>query len=241
MGLDGPETSEEALDEAGRTRDELVEYIRDLADARLEACQQEHGDEVWSQVERFVLLRTIDSLWVEHLTELDDMRRGIGLRGYAQQDPLNEFRKEAFRLYEELSGLIRRQVATTIFRVTVKREPETVPLPGPGQPARVAAGVGGSSGAPNGAAQALAHTHEPRPPLAAGQAALRQPTAGLADPSAVRGLPADPMRTARETPGDAQVTGGSVRPGFTPSGGRIGRNEPCWCGSGQKYKKCHGA
>ena len=51
-----------------------------------------------------MLLRTIDTLWVEHLTELDDMRRGIGLRGYAQQDPLNEFRKEAFRLYEELRG-----------------------------------------------------------------------------------------------------------------------------------------
>ena len=57
------------------------------------------------QVERIVLLRTIDSLWVEHLTELDDMRRGIGLRGYAQQDPLNEFRREAFRLYEEFRGL----------------------------------------------------------------------------------------------------------------------------------------
>ena len=68
-------------------------------------------------IERFVLLRTIDSLWVEHLTELDDMRRGIGLRGYAQQDPLNEFRKEAFGLYEELSGFIRHQVASTIFRV----------------------------------------------------------------------------------------------------------------------------
>ena len=60
------------------------------------------------------------------------MRRGIGLRGYAQQDPLNEFRKEAYRLYEELRDLIRRQVATTIFRVTVKREaPRRVPLPGP--------------------------------------------------------------------------------------------------------------
>ena len=58
-----------------------------------------------------MLLRTIDSLWVEHLTEVDDTRRGIGLRGYAQQDPLNEFRKEAFRLYEELRDFIRRQVA----------------------------------------------------------------------------------------------------------------------------------
>jgi preprotein translocase subunit SecA len=49
------------------------------------------------------------------------------------------------------------------------------------------------------------------------------------------------MRTARETPGDAAAASGSARPGFTPSGARIGRNDPCWCGSGQKYKKCHGA
>ena len=54
------------------------------------------------------------------------------------------------------------------------------------------------------------------------------------------GLPADPMSGARNAPGDAGASG-SVRPGFTPSGARIGRNDPCWCGSGQKYKKCHGA
>ena len=190
-----------------------------------------------------MLLRTIDSLWVEHLTELDDMRRGIGLRGYAQQDPLNEFRKEAFRLYEELSDLIRRQVATTIFRVTVRREPETVPLPGPGQPARVAAGAG----APDGGSERRRDGRRPcprrrGPPLAAGQAALRQPAAGLA--GSVRGTrpprrpDAQRARGPRVTPRSA---GGSVRPGFTPSGARIGRNEPCWCGSGQKYKKCHGA
>ncbi|MCJ7711546.1 MAG: preprotein translocase subunit SecA, partial [Chloroflexi bacterium] len=116
MGLEGEPTSEDTLDEEASSREALVSYILDLADARLEARETEHGEEVWSQVERFVLLRTIDSLWVEHLTEIDDMRRGIGLRGYAQQDPLNEFRKEAFRLYEELRDLIRRGVATTIFR-----------------------------------------------------------------------------------------------------------------------------
>src|SRR3954451_7538943 len=135
MGLSGEGTSEADLD-AMRTREELVAHLHDLAETEIETRETEHGEEVWSQVERFVLLRTIDSLWVEHLTELDDMRRGIGLRGYAQQDPLNEFRKEAYRLYEELSDLIRRQVATTIFRVSVKREPTTVPMPGPGQPAR---------------------------------------------------------------------------------------------------------
>ncbi len=199
-----------------------------------------------------MLLRTIDSLWVEHLTELDDMRRGIGLRGYAQQDPLNEFRKEAFQLYEELSELIRHQVATTIFRVTVKREPATVPLPGPGQPARHTHADGSVHPGPshdeapgNGNAGAVAAVTAgavaSAAPLSGGQAALRQPaSAPLPDPSAIRGLAADPMRTARETPGDAAVSG-SPRPGYTPSGARIGRNDPCWCGSGQKYKKCHGA
>ncbi len=239
MGLEGAGTSEAELDEVATTRDELVEHMRQLADDQLETNEQEHGEEVWSQVERFVLLRTIDSLWVEHLTEVDDMRRGIGLRGYAQQDPLNEFRKEAYRLYEELSGLIRHQVASTIFRVTVRREPATVPLPGPGQPGRLEDGTGadatnganGTNGTPGNAVRPAAA----RASLAAGGAALRRP-----DAAPMTGLPSDPMRGAREAPGDAAASGG-VRQGFTPSGARIGRNEPCWCGSGQKYKKCHGA
>jgi preprotein translocase subunit SecA len=238
MGLEGPETSEEALDEAATSRETLVEHVRDIVDGELERRQTEHGEEVWSQVERFVLLRTIDSLWVEHLTEIDDMRRGIGLRGYAQQDPLNEFRREAYRLYEELRDLIRRQVSATIFRVTVRREPETVPLPGPAQPARPTDADGTEPG--GGAAMATAGI-APRAPLAAGEAALRRPGVTPSDPAApIRGLPADPMKGAREAPGDGSVPGGS-RPGFTPSGARIGRNDPCWCGSGQKYKKCHGA
>ncbi len=247
MGLDGPGTSEAELNEAATSHEDLVAHLRVLAEEGLEAREQEHGEEVWSQVERFVLLRTIDSLWVEHLTELDDMRRGIGLRGYAQQDPLNEFRREAYRLYEELRELIRRQVAATIFRVTVRRDPPpgaTVPLPGPGQPP--AQGGDGAGQPPDGA-----NGHSGRPsagpgrgtanrraaigaPIAAGRAAV-----GGREGGPVGGLPADPMRGAREAPGAGG--GGSLRPGFTPSGARIGRNDPCWCGSGQKYKKCHGA
>jgi len=253
MGLEGEATSEAALDEVAANRETLVEYVRDLVDERLEAREQEHGEEVWSQVERFVLLRTIDSLWVEHLTEIDDMRRGIGLRGYAQQDPLNEFRKEAFRLYEELGDLIRRQVATTIFRVTVKREPPpgTVPLPGPGQPP-----LGGGDGhdhghadggsVSSGSTSATASGPMARGPMEPGGAALRNPGTGTGtgpgggSPLPLRGLPADPMRTARQVPGDAAASG-QARPGLTPTGTKIGRNDPCWCGSGQKYKKCHGA
>ncbi len=242
MGIEGEGTSEAELDEVATSREELVEHLRQLADEQLTTRAAEHGDEVWGQVERFVLLRTIDSLWVEHLTEVDDMRRGIGLRGYAQQDPLNEFRKEAFQLYEELSSLIQHQVASTIFRVTVRREPATVPLPGPGQPALAEAGTAGGVDGGNGSnGSSTTPVAAARPAvagagLAAGGAALRRP-----DSAPMSGLPSDPMRGARAVPGDAAAAAGDVRQGFTPTGARIGRNEPCWCGSGQKYKKCHGA
>ena len=223
MGLDGPGTSEDELWELGGS-DAITAHLHDLAEARIEAREQEVGEADWALVERLVLVRTIDSLWVEHLTELDDMRRGIGLRGYAQQDPLNEFRREAFRLYEELSGLIRHQVATTIFRVTVTRQPTAQP------PA-----VAGAAGAPSGGATRRAE-------------AARVATGAAAGSAIARGLPGGPgVRGVRESVGDRAVepaagTGvaGSPRPGFTPSGARIGRNDPCFCGSGLKYKKCHG-
>src|SRR6187431_694256 len=130
MGLTGAGTTEDELWDVGG-RDAIAEHLRALADQHLAAKAAEVGEVDWKTVERMVLIRTIDSLWVEHLTELDDMRRGIGLRGYAQQDPLNEFKREAFALYDELRELIRHGVATSIFRVTVTRQP----APGEGDPA----------------------------------------------------------------------------------------------------------
>ena len=231
MGITGPGTTEAELDEF-RTRDELVGHLHELVDEALETREQEHGEEVWSQVERFVLLRTIDSLWVEHLTEIDDMRRGIGLRGYAQQDPLNEFRKEAFRLYEELSDLIRRQVATTIFRVT--RHPRAARrsrCPGPAsRPAdpcstrmptvrsTMAQPHDETSGNGSGSGRAAAVATSAGAASAIGGAAATSATFGRITTTGagpVSGLPADPMRTAREVPGDASATNG-VRQGFTP-------------------------
>jgi preprotein translocase subunit SecA len=237
MGLDGQGTSEDELWEIG-SREAILEHLLDLADARLEEREKENGDVDWAMVERLVLLRTIDSLWVEHLTEVDDMRRGIGLRGYAQQDPLNEFRREAYRLYEELRGLIRHQVATTIFRVTVTRQQTP-------QPAAVGAATtsSGSATAAAGAGAAVAAAGS-----AASGAASRSLGSGgpgvRALGSPIAGLASDPMARARQASGSGNGAGASsdgVRPGFTPSGARIGRNDPCWCGSGKKYKKCHGA
>jgi preprotein translocase subunit SecA len=172
---------------------------------------------------------------VEHLTEIDDMRRGIGLRGYAQQDPLNEFRREAYRLYEELRGLIRHQLASTIFRVTVTRTPSQEPPPEMvgavpfGVSSGSSAATSGLMGAAGGAATGLLGSSARG---AGGTSRLAPPIAG--------GLAPDPMAQALRQRGGDGATAGQAKPGFTPTGARIGRNDTCWCGSGQKYKKCHG-
>ncbi len=177
------------------------------------------------------------------------MRRGIGLRGYAQQDPLVEFRREAFNLYAELRGFIRHQLASSILRVQVTRQEAPAPqvLPGPGQPgqgqvadAQAQPALAGSNGSSEAGRQAaVPQTAAAGRAAAAGNAILGSIARGLPPPPATRGI--------RESLGDEVVgTGGgsngssALRPGFAPDGRRMGRNDACFCGSGLKYKKCHG-
>ncbi|TAK00027.1 MAG: preprotein translocase subunit SecA, partial [Chloroflexota bacterium] len=240
MGFTLDEVREDELFDL-HTRESVAEHLKDVASRKLDAKEAAIGAE-WTLIERYVMLRTIDSLWVEHLTELDDMRRGIGLRGYAQQDPLNEFRKEAFNLYEELSAFIRHQVASTIFRVTLTRAPAAPPPPagvfpmaGPGQPAAPGAAPGvGATGATGGAG-GVASRRVTAGGDVPGRAALANRAAGQGPSGG--GI----LRGAGGAGGaGASAPGQQARPGYTPTGQKIGRNDPCWCGSGAKYKKCHG-
>jgi preprotein translocase subunit SecA len=220
MGMAGPETTEDALWDH-HSRDAIAIRLKDLAAEMLEKKAEENPDE-WSLIERLVLLRTIDSVWVEHLTEVDELRQGIQLRAHAQEEPLNAFKKEAYGLFEEMSALIRHQVATTIFRVSIVRQPvppQGTENTGATPPAGGAAGgsAGGSAtGAPN------ASTGPGRGANAGGKPVPK------------------PLPQGRPTSGAA---GGdsAIRPGYSPAGVRMGRNDQCWCGSGRKYKKCHGA
>jgi preprotein translocase subunit SecA len=217
MGLGGPDITEDALwDFSGR--DAIATHLKDLAAERLEQKDSENPDD-WALIERLVLLRTIDSVWVEHLTEVDELRQGIGLRGIAQEDPLNAFKKEAFSLYEEMSSLIRHQVATTIFRVSIVRQPA--------QPQ----GTEGTGQPPAGSNE--------QPGAVAGQAGGN----GNAGQAGGRMLPG-PLPQGRASGGSSGATSGgsgeAIRPGYSPAGVRMGRNDQCWCGSGMKYKKCHG-
>ncbi len=177
---------EEARDSA-----DVVARLNELVHDRYEARRAELGPERSAVLERLVLLRVIDSLWVEHLTAVDDMRRGIGLRAYSQRDPLNEFKIEAYRMFDELKATIRHDVTHTIFRVTVERAPA--------QQRPMARNVVEGRAAVAGTASA----------------------AGAATATAVAG------------------NGNGAQP--ARSGPKIGRNDPCWCGSGKKFKKCHGA
>ena len=102
-----------------RVRTKIIEHLLDLLKINYEKITKLAGEAGvdWLQVEKSVLLRSIDMLWIEHLEAMDHMRHGIGLRGYGQHDPLVEYKKEAYILYNELNNLIQKQVAYSIFKV----------------------------------------------------------------------------------------------------------------------------
>jgi len=175
---------------------QLEAALQELLEEQYERKRAEVGDEGMRVLERLVLLRVIDSLWVEHLTAVDDMRRGIGLRAYSQRDPLNEFKVEAYRMFDELKATIRHDVTHTIFRVTVMQEAAPPP------PAR--------------------RMLESRPDVTGTVAA-------------------GSIGTAAATASATVTLAGNGAGQPTRAGRKIGRNDPCWCGSGKKYKRCHGA
>jgi preprotein translocase subunit SecA len=188
--------------DAATDQAELTDQLIEALEAAYEAKRAETGEEGMRVLERLVLLRVIDSLWIEHLTAIDDMRRGIGLRAYSQRDPLNEFKVEAYRMFDELKTTIRHDVSHTVFRVTVTREQQ----PQPQQPRR----------------------------MTEGRLEMGGPAAATAAATSAGG----PVATASGN-GDGAGPGGSRQQ--VRAGPKIGRNDPCYCGSGKKYKRCHGA
>ena len=184
------------VDEAA-SADELADTLAELVLKAYARKREETGAEEMALVERLVLLRVIDALWVEHLTAIDDMRRGISLRAYSQRDPLNEFKIEAYRMFDELKTTVRHDVTHTIFRVSVVREPVS--------------------------ARRGRNLTESRPDVVGSAAGASLAT------------------TAAQAGGGNGARGGGQPQQPVRAGQKIGRNDPCYCGSGKKYKKCHGA
>ena len=167
--------------------DELHQKMASLADNLYGEKEAAFGSEIMRKVERLLMLQSIDRLWIYHLTALDEMRQGAGLRGYGGQDPLTVYKREAHDMWQQLTDHIRQNVVRQIFHLQ--------PMPQ-------------DQAASYGAAQAT------------------------------------PTRTIR--PGPAAISNkaaSGIRPSRSPSSGRtkVGRNDPCTCGSGRKYKKCCGS
>jgi len=109
--------------------DELSKFLNKLSNDAYEAREKQVGPEVMREIEKFVWLQTIDRLWIDHLDAMDDLREGVGLRGYGQQDPLVEYKKEAFGSFERLMNTIDAEVVRRVFRVQVANQPAVRPRP----------------------------------------------------------------------------------------------------------------
>jgi preprotein translocase subunit SecA len=205
-----------ALDPDRVDREELIHRLKEEAMSHYDAREQQLGDELMRALERFLLLQTIDQRWREHLYDMDYLREGIHLRGFAQIEPLVAYKNEAFDLFRDLMNSIWGDFARMIFHVEltpIEEENGYGAAPERRSAPRTSSATGGGrvtysgGGAPQGAL--------------AMQAAAAD---GAAEGAYEEGepFPVVEQRRVDETE-------------------QIGRNDPCWCGSGKKFKKCHGA
>ncbi len=192
-------------DRSAASRDELASALWTQVEERLLAREKELGVPFFLYFARHFFLEEIDSHWIEHLKAMDHLREGIGLRGYGQKDPKQEYKKEGYTLFAEMMSLITRNVGTKVFRVQIVREETALPEFEHKQRRMVASHASADAGG-----QSEAHAGA-KPAQSSGAAG------GAARPAAVK-----QATVRREEP-------------------KVGRNDPCPCGNGKKYKKCHGA
>jgi preprotein translocase subunit SecA len=205
LGLDLP--ADEWAKEEGIADEEIFSRVERRADEHMAAKVAQWGPDVIRYVEKSILLQTLDHLWREHLVMLDHLRQVIGLRGYGQRDPLNEYKAESFSLFEAMSQSLREAVTAQLMRVEIQASPPQQPAPLPAMEAHKADPTTGED------EMALA--------TAGGETLARH---GIGPATGAAAALAAPARN----PQDPQ------------SWGKVGRNEACPCGSGKKFKHCHG-
>jgi len=162
------------------TADGIADLLAERAVQAYEDKEKRFGAPMLRQLEKIIMLQTIDSLWKDHLLNMDHLKEGIGLRGYGQKNPLQEYQKEGFEMFEEMIHRIEEDVVQKLFTVEIARESAAQEVAMPQRPQRMVLS--------HGAENIQAHRAEP---------------------------------SKRE-------------------GEKVGRNAPCPCGSGKKYKRCHG-
>ncbi len=157
-----------------------IEFLSEIAHGLYEQRIKQMGEKLMGQIERFVALSVIDTLWMDHLDAIETLRGGIGLRGYGQRDPLVEYKNEAYTMFERLINAIDDEIVHRIYKIQVQQAPQPV------------------------------HTHQHMV-----------------------------ARPAGTDLGISETSNNNKQGVIINKKNKIGRNDPCWCGSGKKYKKCH--
>ncbi len=189
--------------EEGIADEEILDRIHADLDRRMAEKAANYGPDIMRFAEKSVLLQLLDQVWKEHLLALDHLRQGIGLRAYAQRDPLNEYKQEAFNLFEGMLGRLRASVTAMLVHLQVDAQ---APEPGP--------------------LNEMGEIYEEHPDAARIDAMDHADT----DAPPARAEPRQSRAASNE----------AVDPNDPSTWGRVPRNSPCPCGSGKKYKHCHG-
>jgi preprotein translocase subunit SecA len=206
------------------SHDELAEATAKAITSRYEEKEKQFTADLMRWLERRIILDVVDSQWKDHLLSLDHLKEGIGLRGYGQKDPLVEFKKEAFVLFEDMMARIDNETIRYLFHIQMQQS-EQPPQEGARQPRPQQPPPSRSGGARAAVASAAARAEEPPPQRL---------------PAFAREMERKQERQQKELQyqaGPAQAEA----PKPVRAGAKVGRNDPCPCGSGKKYKKCHGA
>jgi preprotein translocase subunit SecA len=217
FGIDAPVEAWAA--EEGIADEELIERLSAEIAAKAAAKEAEIGAETMRQIEKMVLLQTLDHLWREHLIMLEHLRQVIGFRSYGQRDPLNEYKSEAFQLFESMLARLRQAVTGQLMHVELAPQdamPDFEPAELPPMQAHHTDPFSGTD------------------ELAMADAALAAATRpGTRDGETRFDRRGGPIETRRVS--------SAIDPKDPATWGRIARNAPCPCGSGKKYKHCHGS
>ena len=175
--------------------EEKTSFLTNIAKDVYKTREEQMGKELMRQVEKFVMLSVMDNLWMDHLDAIENLRQGIGLRGYGQKDPLVEYKNEAYGMFEKLIDTIDDEIVHRIYKIQVQQAPS----------------------AP------VVHQH------------IHTQPAG----SNVASETSNVSKKLSEAESDSVKAKSAPASPAGRSGGKLGRNDPCWCGSGKKYKRCH--
>jgi preprotein translocase subunit SecA len=220
----------DAIDTALLNRHELGEAIFAAVRARYDFKEQVLGAPAMRYHERIVMLSVLDGLWKDHLLAMDHLKEGIGLRGYAQQDPLVAYKRESFEMFEGMMMQFQQDTARHLFRMQIIG-PDGKPIETPEQ-------MQAAQGQRAAAQQASLPLPQP------GEEHAPVPIHTRAPSTTIDELEKEFQRKKRRELEQARAVSsasGESAPAQRVTGEKVGRNDPCPCGSGKKYKKCHGA